>query len=86
MAFINKELIEDSPAAVLDALTQEVADALAHGWEAGIINGQTTDLATLDSTNQAQSPSALNPANGYSMGLRAYGLVTNAQSFSSPAA
>lgn len=51
-AFLNMEMLEDSPAAVLDALQMEVANALAHGWESAIINGQTTaDAANLDASN-----------------------------------
>lgn len=77
-AFINMEMLEDSPTAVLDALQMEVANALAHGWESAIINGQaTSNDANLDGAN---GPVA---ANATYNGLRFYSVVTNANTQSS---
>lgn len=72
-AFINMEMLEDSPTAVLEGLQMEVAQALAHGWESAILNGQTTaDAANLDGAN---GPVA---AAGSYNAIRYYGVVTNA--------
>lgn len=70
-AFINMEMLEDSPAAVLSTLQMEVATALGHGWESAILNGQTTaDAANLDGAN---GPTA---AAGTYNGLRYYAVAT----------
>jgi len=69
---LNMEMIEDSPADSIAAMTQECANALGHAQESGIINGQTTDNASLDGAN---GPTA---ANGYGPGLRYWAIVTNA--------